>query len=198
MREHRRQLVAKAQQATRFEADDLDAALDERSERVRRVEQPAPRRIEHPLVVERAPAAKITRWNYDAKALAFQNFDPGNRDFGLEEICERVGEKQNLGARGVGRFALREPLAKGHLREARKVAIAMKPEYPLGSRRDWSIGERVGKARRDQGDPRELVDMAEENRGQRPAMCLIVIREELGLVGGHIDRGGAFGLARRA
>src|SRR6266478_3242296 len=182
MRKHRRQLVAKAQQATRFEADDLDAALDERSERVRRVEQP--------LVVERAPAAKIARWNYDAKARAFQNFNPGDRDFGLEEICERVGEKQNLGARGVGRFALREPLAKGHLREARKVAIAMKPEYPLGSRRDWSIGERVGKARRDRGDPRELVDMAEENRGQRPAMCLIVIREELGLVGGHIDRGG--------
>src|SRR5260370_39390579 len=146
MRKHRRQLVAKAQQATRFEADDLDAALDERSERVRRVEQPPPRRIEHPLIVERPPAAKITRWNYDAKAGAFENFDPGNRDFGLEEICERVGEKQNLGARGIGRFALREPLAEGLLRGAREVAIAMKRAYPLGSRRDAAGRERVGDA----------------------------------------------------
>src|SRR5260370_5968749 len=103
MRKHRRQLVAKAQQATRFEADDLDAALDERSERVRRVEQPPPRRIEHPLLVERPPAAKITRWNYDAKAGAFENFDPGNRDFGLVKDRESVVEKLNLCDRRIGR-----------------------------------------------------------------------------------------------
>src|ERR1700736_3224375 len=70
--------------------------------------------------------------------------------------------------------------------------IEQSPRDRIQARR---MRERVGDPRRDGAKAGDLMDAREEANVERAAFALVVVRKELGLVGCHVDRGRALGLA---
>ncbi len=60
---------------------------------------------------------------------------------------------------------------------------------------DGGVVDGIDEVRRDGGDAGEDVDAAEGVVGEGAGFAFVVVGEELGFVGGHVDGDGALGLA---
>src|SRR5580698_8242318 len=111
-RKERRQLVAKGQYATWFEADDFDAPLGIGRERFHSIEHAGARAVEHSLVIQRTSAANVARRQRDTKTCTLEDRGRGDRHFGLEEIVEGVREQEHFRSLRIARRVSLEPTAE--------------------------------------------------------------------------------------
>src|ERR1700692_4642476 len=95
MREQIDEFVTKNRDATRLKSDHGNSGFDFGREFIENLQQKRLSAIEHPVVVERAPAAEVGSWHDDAKARSFEDIDRGLRGSGLEVIIKSVGPEEN-------------------------------------------------------------------------------------------------------
>src|SRR5208283_5727578 len=103
--------------------------------------------VEHPGLVHRTRAAEIAVRDNDPRPGTFEHLGRRDRDLGLEEIVERVGEKQDLARRGIARGVPSEPRAKSRTGKARDLTLRMEPEQASRPTSQRAFSEKVGELR---------------------------------------------------
>ena len=115
----------------------------------------------------------------------------GLRDLRLEVIGERVWPEEDRRT-----FSPRcEPASEGGAGEGRQGALGSDAGQAFDERRQRAARHGVGEAGGERGQARPAEDQARRIRERRTGPSLIVVMEELGLVGGEIDPGRAVAFA---
>src|SRR5579884_250857 len=121
----------------------------------------------------------------DRAARRLEHFDRRLRDLRVEVVRERVGPEHDAPAPLHERAAAaREPGGERLVREPRRRAFRGDPGEALPER---VRGERIRKPRRLRREPCPEHDQAERVRLSRTQPAFVVVREELRLVGRHVD-----------
>src|SRR5262249_40161589 len=108
-RKEGRKLVAKDCRARRLGNDHRHTRADLLAQPVEDAPEKPPREPEHPVVVERPPAAERLARNRDAESRGFENLRGGNPSLWLEGVRKRVREQEDgpgLGTREGGSAGL--------------------------------------------------------------------------------------------
>ena len=124
---------------------------------------------------------------------------------GVEVVVEGVGPEEDFGCgrRECGTAVAAAACVAGEAAvgsegfcEAREAALRMDVESFLDEGADdWRVVDGVDEARGEGGEVGEAIDAAEGVVGERAGFAFVVMSEELGLVGGHVDGDGALALA---
>ena len=151
------------------------------------------RGVEHAEVVEGAAAAEVFGGERDAEARVGEDLVGGSHGGGVEVVVEGVGPEEDVcrggGLGGAG-------LAGEGFGEAGEGAVLVDVEDGFDELADdGGVVDGVDEAGREGGEVRPEVDAAEGVVAQGAVAALVVVGEELGLVGGHVDGDGALALA---
>ena len=161
--------------------------------------------VEEAVVVERATAAQVPLGHHDLPARRLDGLHASHAHIGVEVVVERVGEEHHGGPVRVGGApALLEPLLQRHRGEPWDRAVLGDPAHPSHQVSGaGQVGHGVGDLGDAAGEPGCLVDEPHGiGRARPPApQRLVVVVEELRLVGRHVDVDGTVvraALARQA
>ena len=202
-REQVQQLVAEHRDAARLEADDRHARLDLGAQRVERSARSSCLAVvEHAEVVERPAAAeRPARDDRPGSRRPPAPRPPPSPSAGWKWLLNVSGQRITRGRPAFRRGRAREPrLERLGGERAASSRCGRDPAEPLGRAAD-SPGVCVTKfaePRRMRRQPRPPVDQAHRVGVARPEPALVVVREELGLVGRHVDVHRALALAALA
>ena len=192
------QLVAEDRDAARLEPDHRRAAFDLAAQDVEDLAQLELRQVEHSVVVQRPSAAEPLLLHRNLPAGVFQDFDRRAAHFRMEEIVEGVRPEDHALAPLVDCRPRLEPGAERDRRELRHPAAGSDSS---GKLEEPEPREPVRQPRHARRQPRPPVDEPHRVRAAGPQPAPVMMSEELGLVGGHVDihRAIAFAsLARQA
>ena len=196
------QLVAEDRHAARLQPDDRRARLDLGPERVEDLAQQPLGRVEHAEVVERPAAAeRLPRARRPGSPAASSTSTAAIAVCGWKWLLNVSGQRMTRGVPDVPRRGRRRHQSLnvsvangGHLPPGRDPAQAL----GAACRRPAACVISVRRPRRHRREPRPPVDPAHRVGVPGPQPALVVVREELGLVGGHVDVHRALGLASLA
>src|SRR5690606_39042346 len=97
------------------------------------------------------------------------------------------------------RLAVEVPMLEGHRGEGRQTSLRRDVEQALHQRRrEWTAQRKTGDSSNAAAEPAPLADQPECVGVQWTEAPAVIVREELGLVGGDVDVDGAFALAALA
>ncbi len=149
--------------------------------------------VEEAEVVEGAAAAEVMLREGDAEAGVGEDLVGGSHGGGVEVVVEGVGPEEDVGGGGgLGGAGF----AGEGFAEAGEGSVGVDVEEGFDDFADaGGVVDGVDEARREGGEVGPEVDASEGVVGERAVGAFVVVGEELGLVGGHVDGDGALGLA---
>ncbi len=179
------EVVAEHGGAAGLESDDRDAVADVGGERIEGAAELLLRGGELAGGDPGQAAAQRLLGDGDFEAGVLEDVDGCDADVGVEVIGEGVGPERHRLAAAAGGL---RPVAQRATGEAREVAGGVDASGPLGELlQTGGVGEEVDEAWRLRGDAGQLGQPAHRIVGCWSQPAGVMVSEELGLVGGHVD-----------
>ena len=198
LREQVSQLVAEHSEAARLEDDNRRSGLEMWPERVQDVAQLTLRPIEKAVVVQRPAAAQGTRRQHDVAAGSFEHLGCCDRSLRPEVVVEGVRPEYyaaKLPRSGARAWSI-EPLDKRSVGKAGHLARLRNSTRCFDEARDERrMRGKVDEARRRRRKARPEVDESHGVGRRRTDAVFVIVRQEFGFAGRHVDADRAIAFA---